>query len=106
MPSPALLIPPVTSVSPDWYLFGVSPKWAPTLRDRPNRIVDGRGEGDRHQGADAGHGHQPAADAVVADDAEHGPMQRVELPAQGVARPQHRLDHPLQHRLPGDQVAD
>src|SRR3954452_8868697 len=36
--SPALLIPPVTSVSPDWYRFGVSPKCAPTalaVRNRP-----------------------------------------------------------------------
>jgi len=29
-----LLIPPVISVSPDWYFFGVSPKWAPTARDQ------------------------------------------------------------------------
>src|SRR3954449_1231057 len=35
--SPTLLIPPVTSVSPDWYPFGVSPKWAPTSRERRNR---------------------------------------------------------------------
>src|SRR4051794_5835614 len=35
--SPTLLIPPVTSVSPDWYLLGVSPKWAPTSRERRNR---------------------------------------------------------------------
>src|SRR5215217_4679718 len=36
--SPTLLIPPVTSVSPDWYRFGVSPKCAPTalaVRNRP-----------------------------------------------------------------------
>ena len=26
--------PAVTSVSPDWYRFGVSPKWAPTAGDR------------------------------------------------------------------------
>ena len=37
MASPTLLIPPVTSVSPDWYFFGVRPKWAPTARDRRNR---------------------------------------------------------------------
>src|SRR5689334_9565595 len=37
MASPALLIPPVTSVSPDWYFFGVSPKCAPTARERRNR---------------------------------------------------------------------
>src|ERR671912_1205717 len=35
--SPTLLIPPVTSVSPDWYFLGVRPKCAPTARDRPNR---------------------------------------------------------------------
>src|SRR4051794_40537765 len=34
---PALLTPPVTSVSPDWYFFGVRPKWAPTARERRNR---------------------------------------------------------------------
>src|SRR3954454_12676820 len=37
VPSPTLLIPPVTSVSPDWYFLGVRPKWAPTARDRRNR---------------------------------------------------------------------
>src|SRR5215208_2882006 len=35
--SPTLLIPPVLSVSPDWYFFGVSPKCAPTARERWNR---------------------------------------------------------------------
>src|SRR3954466_7847373 len=40
------------------------------------------------------------------DDAQQRPMQPVELDAQRVARPQHRLDHTLQHRLPGDELAD
>jgi hypothetical protein len=37
MASPTLLMPPVTSVSPDWYFLGVSPKCAPTARERANR---------------------------------------------------------------------
>jgi hypothetical protein len=40
------------------------------------------------------------------NDAEHGPMQRVKLGAQRLARLQHGLDHPLEHRLPGDQLTD
>src|SRR4051794_38322246 len=35
--SPTLLIPPITSVSPDWYRLGVSPKWAPTALEDRNR---------------------------------------------------------------------
>src|SRR3712207_5784542 len=35
--SPTLLIEPVTSVSPDWYLRGVSPKCAPTALEELNR---------------------------------------------------------------------
>src|SRR3954464_4079039 len=35
--SPPLLIPPITSVSPDWYRLGVSPKWAPTALEDRNR---------------------------------------------------------------------
>src|SRR5215218_10042678 len=54
--SPALLIPPVTSVSPDWYFFGASPKCAPTARERWNRAGSSiaEAEGDRHQRTDAG----------------------------------------------------
>src|SRR5215471_6925612 len=37
MASPILLIRPLTSVSPDWYLFGVRPKCAPTVLDELNR---------------------------------------------------------------------
>src|SRR6266511_2432458 len=37
MASPARLMPPVTSVSPDWYFFGVRPKCAPTALDDVNR---------------------------------------------------------------------
>ena len=35
--SPTLLMRPVTSVSPDWYLFGVRPKCAPTAFEERNR---------------------------------------------------------------------
>src|SRR3954449_6780353 len=70
--SPALLMPPVTSVSPDWYFFGVNPKY-------------------RHQRPHAGDRHQPPADRVLAHDREHRPVQRQVLGAQRVARPQHRL---------------
>src|SRR3712207_105247 len=35
--SPTLLTPPVTSVSPDWYFFGVSPKCAPTALEEVKR---------------------------------------------------------------------
>jgi hypothetical protein len=31
--SPARVIPPVTSFSPDWYFFGVSPNSTPTAFD-------------------------------------------------------------------------
>src|SRR5690349_22153110 len=44
--SPALLIPPVTSVSPDWYFFGVRPKWAPTSREWRNRAGSSTAEVD------------------------------------------------------------
>ena len=37
---------------------------------------------------------------------QHRPVQGVVLGPQRLARPQHRLDHPLQHRLAGDQLAD
>ena len=37
MASPTLLIRPVRSISPDWYFFGVRPKWAPTAFDLANR---------------------------------------------------------------------
>ena len=37
---------------------------------------------------------------------QHRPVQGVVLGPQRLARPQHRLDHPLQHRLARDQLAD
>ena len=53
----------------------------------PARLVDRRGEGDRHQRTDARHRHQPTAGRVLADDAQHGPVQGVVLGAQRFARP-------------------
>ena len=32
------VMPPVTSVSPDWYFFGVNPNKAPTALDFPIRV--------------------------------------------------------------------
>ena len=36
--SPALVMRPIRSVSPDWWRFGVSPKCAPTSLERLNRL--------------------------------------------------------------------
>ena len=52
-----------------------------------------------HQSADAGHGHQSPTDAIMPNDVEHRPMQGVKLGAQRLTHVQHRLDHPLKHRL-------
>ena len=35
--APHFDILPLRSISPDWYCFGVSPRCAPTDRDRPKR---------------------------------------------------------------------
>ena len=56
--------------------------------------------------ADPGHRHQPTAGRVLANHAQHGPVQRVVFGAQRLACPQHRLDHPFQHRLAGHELAD
>lgn len=54
--SPHLLMPPLRSVSPDAYLRGVSPKWAPTTEDLAKRAGSSKGQGCHW--ADTGHAHR------------------------------------------------
>ena len=99
--SPTRLTAPVMSVSPDWYFLGVRPKCAPTALERANRsgASTRRGEGHGDQRPHARHRHQPPADLVSPHDRQHGPMQLAELRPERLARLQHRLGDPLQHRV-------
>jgi hypothetical protein len=57
--SPILVIRPLTSVSPDWYFLGVSPKWGPTRLDDENRegsSIAALSQG--HDGADTRRRHE------------------------------------------------
>jgi hypothetical protein len=74
-------MPPLTSLSPDWYSLGTSPKWR-TDRSRlgdPVRIIDRGLERDGNQRADAGSTRQPPANVVIARNPKHLAMQLLEL---------------------------
>ena len=53
-----------------------------------------------------GTAHQPPAGRILADERQHRPVQDLVLGPQRLAGTQHRLDHPLQHRLARDQLTD
>src|SRR5215510_14473178 len=81
--SPILDMPPITSVSPDWYLVG-----------------------DSHNRTDTGDSHKLLADPVAAYDLEKCLVQRIVLPLQRRARQEHRSGDLLQHRVIGDEFVD
>src|SRR3712207_846944 len=107
--SPALLMRPVLSVSPDWYLRGVRPKCAPTSFERRNRAGSSTAEV-KVMATTA-----PTPGTVISR--RHTSSMRTirrrsrcrfaySARRQGLARPQHRLHHPLQGGLAGHQLAD
>src|SRR3954471_17636887 len=121
--SPALLIPPVTSVSPDWYFFGVSPKCAPTARERRNRAGSSTAELKVTATRAPTPGtvisrRQTASSRTIAstarcrawDSRRHASrassIGSVHRPAHRRAGLGHRLGAPLQRRLARAQLAD
>src|SRR4051795_12214266 len=123
-------MPPLTSVSPDWYLLGVSPKWAPTLRDLRNRAGSSTAEVkvtatsaptpgtpiSRRQAVSSRtiastarcrtwYSARSASRARSIGSAPPSRIGWVSAP-QRPARTQHRLAPPLQQRLARDQLAD
>ena len=108
--SPALVIEPTRSASPDRWRFGVRPKQAPSAFDlakRPGSSTPVLWVGDKGR-AHPRHGHQPPAQLVPA----RGPRARSRACACGarraraasrVAGAQHRLHGGLEHRVPADQ---
>src|SRR5678815_2524112 len=77
IPSPARVIPPVMSFSPDWYFFGVSPNSAPTAFD----FVMRRGSSTADLKVTATSGPTPGTvisfrqDRIFANNREHSLVQ-------------------------------
>jgi hypothetical protein len=72
---------------------------------KPGGIVDGRAEGDRHHRADPRHRHQPSADGIAPGQPQQLRVPPIELRAQPLAGPQHRVGDRHQHVVPGGQLA-
>ena len=109
MASPTLLIRPVRSISPDWYFFGVRPKWAPTAFDLAKR--SGRSMAERKVMATTG----PTPGTVISRPhtsssrtaASSSPMQASAYSAaQRRSCPEQRLGDPLERGLAGHELAD
>ena len=94
--SPHLDIPPVRSISPDWYSAGVRPNTAPTALELRKRAgIDGGAIGQRHHRADPGHRHQAPAHIVSAHDRQQATMKDADLLAQRPPDNQQRFDRGL-----------
>src|SRR5215471_14414683 len=105
--SPVRVMPPLTSLSPDWYFFGTNPNSAPIVFDLA--IRPGSSIADLNvmatSGPDAGTTHQPPANLVIAHNPKHLAMQLLELAPKRSSRLQHRARDPLQHGLAGGQFS-
>src|SRR5215468_7610909 len=105
--SPIRDMPPITSVSPDWYLLGVNPNSGPAPFDFLIRC--GSSTAVLYVIAtistDTWCGHKLPADLVAAYDLEKRLMEHIVLTLQRRARQEHRSSDLLQHRVIGDKLA-
>src|SRR3954465_185331 len=79
--SPHFEMPPIRSISPDWWRRGVKPNTAPTALEFLKRAGTStrRTEGQRDQRSDTGYAHETAADVILAHDSEQSTMQNAKL---------------------------
>jgi len=109
--SPALVIPPETSRSPDWFREGVRPTHGPTfIRGRePGGVMDSGSIGQCHDSANPWHRHQSATDRIFVGELadmsfkarQHSPQRRPRRP-----RAEHGFGCRFQHRIEYREVAD
>ena len=85
--SPAFVMQPETSRSPDWLQEGARPTQGHFLRGRePGRIIYRRTKGQRYNCADPGHRHQALADRVFLGELAHMALQSGQFVPQGRPR--------------------
>ena len=89
--SPARVMLPDTSRSPDWLRDGVRPTQGPNFfRCRePRRVIDGGSESQADDSADTGHRHQEAADGVFLRNQPDLSLKASKFVAQAGSRPEH-----------------
>lgn len=103
--SPALVIPPAMSRSPDWLRGGVRRSHGPTVRRcEPREIITCGRMGRRLDRAR--HRHQTVADRVALRQPTDPAFQSCKLPPLGCTRPQHRLGRGKRHRVVCRQFSD
>ena len=99
---------PVTSVSPDWYFFGVSPKCGPArLRGfEPPRIVDRRCVGQRHDRSDRRCRHQKPRLCVRCAPSACRLLKTLNSRSSTACAASSALAIDLEARMAGHQLAD
>ena len=101
--SPARLIEPTRSVSPDWYRRGVRANDAPTDFVEAPWVVDRSPVGQRYDRADARNAHQPLTNGILARGAKHSLIDDCDLVAKSCSGNLERLHDRYQSWMPGDR---
>lgn len=106
--SPTLVMRPTLSTSPDWYLRGVRPRYAPTDLDRRKRlgVIDRCPVGERGDGSYARDGHEATADGIHSNRSQDEPVQIRQVLAQTPVHLQERFKDTQQQPIRSDQLSN